>query len=102
VRTVEKPGPNRSGFAIASFVLSLVGFFIFLIFLAAIGYNADDAVTGFLALFMLIIDLIGIVFGSLSFKSSSLKGMAIAGFVIAVVPVCLVFVLLMLGLFVGA
>lgn len=96
---VEKPRPNRSGFAITSFVMSVVGFFIFLLLVAAAaGNRADDAVLGLLAILLLFVDVFGIVFGALSLKSSSLKGLAIAGFVIAIVPISLFFILILMGL----
>ncbi|MEK4512811.1 hypothetical protein [Paenibacillus sp. FSL K6-2524] len=88
---------DRNGCAVASFISSLVGLFLFVILLVNDVDDIPDSIFIVLFLPMIILPILGVIFGSLSFNSMRGKGMGIAGFVISVILLLLIFLLLIAG-----
>ncbi|OUM86978.1 MAG: hypothetical protein BAA01_12835 [Bacillus thermozeamaize] len=99
----QKTNPNRFGFALTSFILGLLGILLLLVLFITVGSIQSEtdsayAAVGMIAILSLIVNIIGIIFGALSFKTSNGKGFAIAGFVLSLVPFVSILILMIVGL----
>lgn len=95
----------RRGFALTSFILSLASLFsmvmIFFFAIAASYEGQFDLIVGLLALFVMLLTVLGIVFGSISLRTSKGKGFAIAGFTMNITIILVLTLILVIGFTIG-
>jgi hypothetical protein len=89
---------DRAAFAITSFILSAVGIFTFLIMLVLSAGDGNDMVIGLIAYLALLLFIISLIFGVLSFRSIRFKGLGIAGVVVSVSTLGVLIIMLIIGL----
>ncbi|MNP83738.1 hypothetical protein D3C76_1827770 [compost metagenome] len=58
----------------------------------------SDGAVGIMFIFASVLLILGVIFGSLSFKSSRGKGLGIAGFIISIITLLLFVFLLLVGI----
>ena len=102
----KQGNPNRFGFALTSFILSVINILVFIGMFVVIEMSEypSEAVYLLLGLFVLLNGLLAtlaIIFGALSFKSSKGKGLGVTGFVFGVLNVLSILFLMVLGAVAG-
>ncbi|MNE18968.1 hypothetical protein D3C76_308550 [compost metagenome] len=89
---------DRYGFAVTSFIASIIGLIVFSFLFIGDPDQFSDEAAAFIFLLLLILPIIGIVFGSLSLNSMRGKGLGIAGFIISIIILVLLIFFLIVGL----
>lgn len=78
---------NRHGFAIASFILGILSYpFLFIVIIVVSSGEVGNVALGALALFIIVIGIVGTVLGALSLKSEQGKKLAVSGFILSIIP----------------
>ncbi|MNN35297.1 hypothetical protein D3C76_1203130 [compost metagenome] len=92
-------GVDRYGFAVTSFIASMIGLITIVYIMTSDNYSDGAVVSSILLLF--ISSILGVIFGSLTFTSKRGKGYGIAGFVISILSLVFFIFLLIVGILAG-